>query len=384
VDRSERRIAEAPKDLARRQVTQAPVDAGLEVAIKLRRADFELDVDLRLPAGGITVLFGASGSGKTSLLRCVAGLERGSGRVVLGSTVWQDDDRGVFVPTWARKLGYVFQEASLFEHLNVRENLEYGVRRVGRIEARTALAEALKLLGIEHLVARNASSLSGGERQRVAIARALATEPSILLLDEPLASLDPGRRREILPWLEALHKALRIPVLYVTHTMEELTRLADHVVLMHSGTAQASGALGSIFASPAAALFLGGEAGAILEGTVMALDSECHLYAIGLGADVFWIGVQGLQIGSRVRLHINASDVSLSLSEPVLSTIQNKVHGRIETIVDDRNPAYLIAEVRCADQPLLARISRRARAHLCLAVGTPVWCLVKAAALSGR
>jgi len=360
------------------------VNSGLHLAITLERHDFALGVDLQLPGQGITVFFGVSGSGKTSLLRCVAGLERGRGRIALGSTVWQDSERGIFVPTWARRLGYVFQEASLFEHLDVRANLEYGVKRVGQGRARAALAEAVTLLGIEHLTARNVASLSGGERQRVAIARALATEPAILLLDEPLASLDLPRRREILPWLEALHRELRIPVLYVTHAMEELTRLADHVVLMRAGAAQASGAVGELFASPAIAPFLGGEAGVVLEGTLQAKDPESHLSGIRLGAEVLWVGAQGLEIGTPVRLHINANDVSLCLSEPVLSTIQNKLQGEIETIVGDHNPAYLIARVRCANQPLLARISRRARDQLGLERGVRVWCMVKAAALSGR
>jgi molybdate transport system ATP-binding protein len=360
------------------------VNSGLQLAITFKRRDFALEVDLQLPGQGITVFFGASGSGKTSLLRCVAGLERSRGRIALGSTVWQDSARSIFVPTWARRLGYVFQEASLFEHLNVRANLEYGVKRVGQGRARAALAEALALLGIEHLTARNVSSLSGGERQRVAIARALATEPAILLLDEPLASLDLPRRQEILPWLEALHRQLRIPVLYVTHAMEELTRLADHVVLMRAGTAQANGALSELFANPATAPFLGVEAGVVLEGTMQEKDPESHLSGIRLGEEVLWVGTQGLEIGTPVRLHIKANDVSLCLSEPTLSTIQNKLQGEIEAIVADNNPAYLIARVRCANQPLLARISRRARDQLGLRVGVRVWCMVKAAALSGR
>jgi len=202
----------------------------LHIRLRLTRADFQLGVDLTLPSSGITVLFGPSGSGKTSLLRCVAGLERPEqARISIGSEVWQDDAAGVYLPTWQRDLGYVFQEASLFEHLNVRQNLHFGLKRTRKPGAEQALAHALELLGIGHLLHRQAGTLSGGERQRVAIARALATQPRILLLDEPLAALDIARRHEILPWLEKMRDELSLPMLYITHSADELARLADHL-----------------------------------------------------------------------------------------------------------------------------------------------------------
>ncbi len=207
----------------------------LRIALTLHRPEFALAIDLNLPLKGITSIFGPSGSGKTTLLRCVAGLEQASGTVQIGNAVWQDSTAGIFMPTWQRDVGVVFQEASLFEHMTVRQNLEYGVKRVSKPNAAAALDEAIALLGIGHLVGRWPQSLSGGERQRVAIARALATQPSILLLDEPLSSLDIRRKKEILPWLEQLHTQLSIPVLYVTHSLEELSRLADHVITLDSG-----------------------------------------------------------------------------------------------------------------------------------------------------
>ena len=188
---------------------------SLRLTLSLNRPDFSLELDLALPGEGITVLFGPSGSGKTTVLRCVAGLERAKGCVTVGQHVWQDDSAAQWLPTWKRDLGYVFQEASLFEHLSVRDNLSYGIKRTGKSGGAAALKAATELLGIGHLADRDTSSLSGGERQRVAIARALATQPKLLLLDEPLASLDIARRQEIMPWLERLHTELSIPVLYV-------------------------------------------------------------------------------------------------------------------------------------------------------------------------
>ena len=213
----------------------------MKLQLLLSRSDFELNVDLQLPDQGVTVLFGPSGSGKTTLLRCVAGLEPCEGHVAVGQDVWQDSRQRINKPVWQRDLGYVFQEASLFEHLNVQRNLEFGVRRLqGAFKGKAspsndALAQAIELLGIGHLLERAVSSLSGGERQRVAIARALAMQPQVLLLDEPLASLDMARKKEILPWLEQLHQHLSIPVLYVTHSLAELKRLADAVVMLQQG-----------------------------------------------------------------------------------------------------------------------------------------------------
>ncbi len=225
-------------------------ESSLQLRLSLRRGAFELRIELALPAHGITVFFGPSGSGKTSILRCVAGLEESHGTVVIGNETWQDSPAGTFMPTWTRDLGYVFQEASLFEHMNVSENLNFGIKRVKKPHTKDALDFAIKLLGIEHLLDRPIQGLSGGERQRVAIARALATQPKILLLDEPLASLDLARRQEILPWLEGLHKELKIPVLYVTHSMQELTQLADYVVLMNKGAVQLHGPIADIFSNP--------------------------------------------------------------------------------------------------------------------------------------
>ena len=236
---------------------------GLSLQLLLGRPDFVLDVSLALPDHGITVLFGPSGSGKTTLLRCVAGLERAEGRIALGDTLWQDTTQAVMVPAHQRDLGYVFQEASLFDHMDVWANLSFGVKRAKKPGLTQALGDAIELLGIGHLRHRPVYSLSGGERQRVAIARALAMQPQILLLDEPLASLDFARRQEILPWLEQMHKELEIPVLYVTHSLHELKRLADHVVLLSNGSVQAQGNVPAVLGHPTFIEIFGSEIDAL-------------------------------------------------------------------------------------------------------------------------
>ncbi len=237
------------------------------VHLRLPRPAFTLDVSLSLPASGITVLFGASGSGKTTLLRCVAGLERAQqGLVQIGNEVWQDDASGIFLPTWRRSLGYVFQEASLFEHLPVRANLQFGLKRT--LAPAAALDAAIELLGISQLLARMPAQLSGGERQRVAIARALATQPKMLLLDEPLAALDAERKQEILPWLERLRDELQTPMLYVTHSADELTRLADHLVVLAEGRVTIEGPAAEALSSLEGPVLQGDEVGVVLAGQV--------------------------------------------------------------------------------------------------------------------
>lgn len=358
------------------------ISPGIEVNLALARGDFQLQVDLTLPGQGVTVLFGPSGSGKTTVLRCVAGLECAQGRVMIGNQTWQDSAQHQWIPTSSRDLGYVFQEASLFEHLNVRANLRYGIERVRKPGGKEALDLAINLLGIGHLLDRTTQSLSGGERQRVAIARALATQPQILLLDEPLASLDIARRNEILPWLERMHYELRIPVLYVTHSMEELTRLADYVVLLGDGQVRARGPISQVLSDPVFACAVGGEAGAVLSGVIREHDLHFHLTRVDLDGASLWVRHRDLSVGARVRLHIHANDVSLSTQEPQHSSIQNVLPGVIEAIHDDSHPASCLIRVRHHDQCLLARITRKAMAALSLEVGMPVWAQVKSVALA--
>lgn len=355
---------------------------ALRIQVSLQRQRFSLDVDLTLPGQGITVLFGPSGSGKTSVLRCVAGLEHPTGRVIVGSEVWQDSTTHWFQPTWRRDLGYVFQEASLFEHLTVHKNLVYGVSRVARDQGPQALSAAIDLLGIGHLLDRRPCTLSGGERQRVAIARALATQPKILLLDEPLSSLDLARRQEVLPWLDQLHQALQIPVLYVTHAMEELTRLADHVVLMHEGKSTLHGPVSDLLSDVQFARRVGLDAGSVLSGQVEAHEAEVHLTRIRVRDVSLWVRQMDLAPGSPVRLHIRANDVSLALGEPQDSSIQNRVQGIVESIVEDTHPAHCLVSVRCNGGLILSRVTLKAVKAFDLTAGRSVWCQIKSVALS--
>jgi len=356
---------------------------AITLSIALQRADFNLAIDVAVPAQGVTALFGPSGSGKTTVLRCIAGLERASGRIAIDDEVWQDDQRRIFVPTWQRQLGYVFQEASLFEHLDVRRNLEFGLNRlhIERAVARTALDDAIDLLGIAALLGRSTINLSGGERQRVAIARALVTQPKILLLDEPLASLDVARRKEILPWLERLHRELQIPVIYVTHSLDELAKLADHVVMLENGCVTASGALREICTNAAMAAAAGDEAGVVIESRITGVDPQFHLAEVDFGDGTLWVRDAGLETGATIRLRILARDVSLATSAQSHSTIQNVIPGVIESIKNEAHASQALVAVRCGEAMLLSRVTHRALATLRLSRGSPVWALVKSAAL---
>ena len=354
----------------------------LLVRLSLPRADFHLKVDLQLPPQGITVLFGASGSGKTSVLRCVAGLERAQrARVVVGGQTWQDDDAKVFLPTHQRALGYVFQEASLLEHLNVQGNLQYGMKRSGSGAAQNTLHAAIELLGIAHLLNRSPAQLSGGERQRVAIARALATDPQVLLLDEPMAALDLARRHEILPWLEKLRDELSIPMLYVTHSADELARLANYLVVLERGQVKASGTAQDVMASLDTPVVVGDDAGALLHGTVAERSEQWQLARIAFDGGDLWLRDSGVPLGAQVRLRVLARDVSLTTVEPRCTSIQNHLPCTIESIAPDAHPSQVMVRVRCGPSLLLARITRRAQDALVLRAGSTVWAQVKTVAL---
>jgi molybdate transport system ATP-binding protein len=270
---------------------------------------YTLDVALELPGRGVTALFGPSGAGKSTLLRAIAGLERHAGGFLrIGDTVWQD--ARVFVPPHRRALGYVFQEASLLPHLDVRRNIDYGWTRTPPAERTVDRAQTIELLGIGDLLDRAPAQLSGGERQRVAIARALLASPRLLLLDEPLAALDAARRQELLPFLERMHDALAIPMLYVSHAADEVARLADHVVLLDAGRVTASGPVGAMMARPEA----GDEAAVVLDGTFEEYESQYGLAIVRVGANRVQLAHRPLPPGSPVRLRVRARDVGIALS----------------------------------------------------------------------
>jgi molybdate transport system ATP-binding protein len=362
----------------------------IETRLQLSRRDFTLDVSLTLPGRGVTALFGPSGCGKTTLLRAIAGLERAAGRVALDGVVWQDDARRVFVPPHRRPLGYVIQESALFAHLDVRGNLAYGRKRAGAAAQRLALEPVIALLGIEKLMSRRVDTLSGGERQRVAMARALATAPQLLLMDEPLAALDAARKAEILPYLERLQHELALPILYVTHSLDEVARLADHLVLLQAGSVQAAGPLAELMARTdlPALVRRGGagapdEAGVVIEAEVLERDEAYGLVRIGFRGGALWVGESpGMAIGQRVRAHVLARDVSLARVRPQESTIVNVLPAVIEQVQADRGTALVqLALAQLGGTRLLARITRRSCEALALQPGDEVFAQVKGVAL---
>ena len=357
------------------------------IRLRLQRQSFQLAVDANLPAQGITAIFGASGSGKTSLLRCVAGLERAfDGLVRIGGQNWQDEH--VFLPTWRRPLGYVFQEASLFQHLSVEGNLNFGLRRSNRqLSGRAQLENAIELLGIGHLLKRGVQALSGGERQRVAIASALALQPRLLLLDEPLAALDAAKRHEILPWLERLRDEVRIPMLYVTHALDEVVRLADHLLILENGKLSDSGPLAQTLSRSAAGAASGDDLGALLHAKVEEFDTAWHLMRVGFPGGSLWVKDKPMPVGAPVRVRVLARDVSLAIEPASPSSIQNLVAVTVLEIRPDAHPSQCLVRLSCGEASptsvLWARITTRAAHILQLKAGSQAWAQVKAAALVG-
>jgi molybdate transport system ATP-binding protein len=357
---------------------------SIHARFKIAHPGFSLDVDLQLPGRGVSALFGASGSGKTTCLRAIAGLECAPGGYLeVNGAVWQDDAQGVFLPTHRRSLGYVFQEASLFPHLSVRRNLEYGFRRAAPDARSVDMSSVIELLGIGALLERRPDRLSGGERQRVAIARALLTGPRLLLMDEPLAALDLARKREILPYLERLHDALEIPVLYVSHAPDEVAHLADHLVVLEQGRVLASGALSETLARLDLPIRLGEDTGVVLQGTVAERDAQWHLAGIAFVGGRLWVRDSGIPVGRAVRVRILARDISLALEPHGDSSILNVLAARVEQIADDTHPALALVRLDAGGVPLVARITRRSAAHLDLHIGQQVWAQIKAVALVG-
>jgi len=341
---------------------------------------FSMDVAFEAPMQGITALFGPSGCGKTTLLRCVAGLQRMAGFLRVGTESWQDDAARLFVAPHRRSVGYVFQEASLFPHLTVRGNLEFGFERIAARERRVAFDDAVELLSVNALLPRRPDGLSGGQRQRVAIARALLTSPRLLLMDEPLASLDRQSRDEILPSLERLHDELSMPMFYVSHAADEVGRLADHLVLLEHGRVRAEGPLHELRPRLDLALDLGAEADAIIETSVVGHDEEFHLSHLEFSAGRFRVARTALPIGRRTRLRVLARDVSITLEPQIGTSILNVFPAVIEDLADD-GPAHVLLRLDLSGTPMLSRLTRKSVQALSLEPGRRVYAQVKAVAL---
>lgn len=352
---------------------------SIELQLSLTRGDFALDVALTIPERGVTAIFGPSGCGKTTLLRAIAGLEpEVQGTLQVSNSDWQRP--GHFLPIHKRPLGYVFQEPSLFAHLSVQSNLEYGLKRRKGQPEKIALASAIELLGIGHLLQRKPHQLSGGEQQRVAIARALAVSPDILLMDEPLAALDQQRKQEILPYLESLHQTLDIPLLYVSHSRDEVARLADHMVLLSEGKVVATGSVSELFSRLDLNLAHEPETEALINATVAGHDAHYGLSYLDFAGGRFTVAGKPLPLGQSVRLQVQARDVSLTLSHQGQTSILNIFPATVEALAE-AGPAHVTVRLLLGNVPLLSRITRKSAEELGLAPNTKVYAQIKSVAL---
>jgi len=350
-----------------------------------QRGDFLCEVAFTSTTPGVTALFGRSGCGKTTTVHMIAGLLRPDrGHIRIDDTVLFDAARGINVPAEERGIGYVFQDSRLFPHLSVRDNLRYGERRARRRPRNLKFTDVVELLGLAALLARRPAGLSGGERQRVAIGRALLAQPRLLLLDEPLASLDGARRGELLPYLEGLRDHFRLPMVYVSHQFEEVLRLAGHVVVMENGRVADQGDVVAVSHSPALRAIVGTESlGAVVEGVAGGADAASGLQEIQVGDGLLLVEAEDLRPGQRMRVQLLARDLILSINAPVGLSVRNSLAGVITRLEADGPKAWLV----CTDiggPRLMVRVTDDARAALALAVGQRVWVLVKAVSLRGH
>jgi len=358
---------------------QASMDERIELSLSLRRADFALDVSLNIPAHGTTVLFGPSGGGKTTILRAIAGLEpEVQGEVRVKGQIWQSDN--LFVQPHVRRVGFVFQHSALLPHLSVEQNLRYGFTRVQGTEHE--YRECVEQLDLQSLMHRKIAQLSGGERQRVAMGRALLTRPEVLLMDEPLAALDVGRRVEVLGYLERLKQVTPVPMIYVTHSVDEMSRLADYLVLMKDGRIRQAGPALEVMNSADVPLALRDDAGVVVMARVDQADDH-GLFVLSSDLGVLYAQGAGHHAGDHVRLRIHARDVSLSLTEHRDTSVLNVLPVTVRSmrqIVSGQVLVELATGVNL-DQGLFARISHASAMRLQIKEGMHVWAQIKAVAL---
>lgn len=346
------------------------------VRLHVPRRDFRLDVDVTLPGQGTTAVFGPSGSGKSTLLRAAAGLvPEAVGTVRVQGQVWQNDH--TWLPAHRRQTGVVFQQTALLPHLSVEGNLRYGWRRAG--SPPELLEMWIGRLALSPLLGRRPESLSGGERQRVALARALVTQPRWLLLDEPLSALDAQRRAEILPFLEAVRRDAGVPMLYVTHSVEEVARLADHLVLLEAGTVTAAGPALEVLNRPDLPLVLRDDAGVVLEARVRERDIH-GLLTLETRAGPLHAHGHDHAPGTSLRVRVQARDVSLALQRHDDSSLLNLVPATLVELRDVPG-GQVQARLDASGVPLLARVSHRSVERLALRPGLALWAQIKAVAL---
>jgi len=356
----------------------------LDVAVRKRHGGFSLDASFRVPGPGVVALFGRSGSGKTTLVNVIAGLlAPDAGHVRLGDTVLEDTASGVRVPAEQRRIGYVFQDARLFPHRDVEGNLRYGLTRAPASQRAIGFEEVVALLGLAPLLDRRPGALSGGERQRVAIGRAVLAQPRLLLLDEPLASLDASRREDVLPFLERLRDRVGIPMVYVSHQFDEVLRLATDLVLLDQGRVAASGPLSEVSLDPALRAIVGADAiGAVLDGTIVGREEESGLAQLQLGRNVLRI-VSDDAVGRAVRVQLLARDLILATGEPFGLSVRNALAATVVSIaLDDAHTDLVRLDIGGAC--VVARITRASTRELGLRPGLALRVLVKSVSVRGQ
>lgn len=360
----------------------------LTASLKLARGSFSLDAELQLPNRGISGIFGDSGCGKTTLLRCLAGLERAdSGSVTMNGEPWQVTgeaiEQEIFLAPYERPVGFVFQDARLFTHMSVRENLLYGFRRQQHQKPWITLDDVVELLAIGELLQRKVHHLSGGEKQRIAIGRALLVQPQLLLLDEPLASLDRKRKREIMPFLERMHRELEIPIIYVSHSLSEITSLVDHLVLMEQGKTIAAGPLDEMLTRLDMPLADDLDATTVISGTVSRMEERYRLMAVETPVGELLIPKGDVAIGGSVRLKIQARDVSLCLQRPQQTSIINIFPATIVEL-DSSHECHVNVRLEAGGSHLLSRVSHLSLERLELEEGKQLFVQVKGIAMEQR
>jgi len=351
----------------------------IDVSLRLKRTDFDLDVSLNIPAEGTTVVFGPSGGGKTTILRAIAGLEPDvKGTVCVKGRLWQSEE--VFVPAHHRRVGFVFQHSALLPHLSVEQNLRFGFTRVQGTE--DEYHDCVKQLDLQALMHRKIAQLSGGERQRVAVGRALLTRPEVLLMDEPLAALDSTRRFEVLGYLERLKQITSIPMIYVTHAVDEMSRLADFLVLMKDGRVRQTGPALEVMNSADVPLALRDDAGVVVLARVGRIDVHGLLTLTSELGEIYAQGVNH-QAGDCIRLRVHARDVSLSLSEHRDSSVLNILAATVKSVRQIASGQVLVelGAGPAQDQVLFSKISHASAERLHINEGMRVWAQIKAVAL---
>ena len=359
---------------------------SISVTIEHRLPEFAIDVDCEFAGDGISALFGPSGAGKSTIINAIAGLLRPDrGRIAIDGVCLTDTSAGVFVPPRQRRIGYVFQEPRLFPHLSVEKNLRFGWRRAPERASEDEISALIDLLGIADIRTRRPHALSGGEKQRVALARALLSNPRLLLLDEPLAALDHKRRDEILPYLERIRSEQQLPIIYVSHSIDEVTRLADTVHIVDAGRIVASGSIEDVFSRidlyPVTGRF---EAGTVIDGVIDQHDDGFHLTRIRCGDEQMVVPKIDGREGDKVRIRVRARDIIVSRERPADISANNVIAGTVSAIRHD-DGAFSDVQIQCGNSMrLIARITRQSAERLALADNIPVYAVIKSVTIDRR